>query len=177
LVEKTGKGNRMANGKAMTYLDQVAHEMEVKWGEGRLQKLVTPALADRFKAQQEILDGAISAGDAKAIDQAAAATARAWQVLDGEAAMKGCLPINQLVWKGTTPSGRKVIILRESSAIRHADEMEGDLVLTMDEVMTLNDGFPETVLEVKATFKAAEVTAVLGKPEEIDWEIGDEIPF
>jgi len=47
----------------------------------------------------------------------------------------------------------------------------------MDEVMTLIDGFPETVLEVKATFKAAEVTAVLGKPEEIDWEIGDEIPF
>ncbi len=135
--------------------------MEVKWGEGRLQKLVTPALADKFRAQQEILNQAISAGDAQTVDEAAAATARAWQVLDSEAAMKGCLPVHQLVWKDTAPSGRKVIILRENSAIRHADEMPGDLVLTMAELMTLIDGFPETVLEVKAAFKASQVTAVL----------------
>jgi len=161
--------------KAVDHLDAVAAEMEIKWGVGRLPELVAPSLADKFKQQQAIVDAHIEANDSQAAADAADAMVRAWQALDSAAQISGALPIFQTQWQGTTPAGQKVRLVRQAKSSLNILE-DGELMLTFDEVLLLVDKMPDLLREVKAAFPST-ITRITDKSAEMDWKLGDEIPF
>src|SRR5512147_1661108 len=63
-------------------LDQVAIEMERKWGIGRLRLLVTDLLRARFDAQKDKLDAAIATNQQQYFRAQAEGMKRAWAALD-----------------------------------------------------------------------------------------------
>jgi len=146
---------------AVERLDEVAHAMELKWGTGRLPRLVDPALAARFEAQRVKLNEALRSDRSDAIATQAAAMERAWKALDAAALAAGAKPLSPTVWEAALPStGEIVAIVRtaeEASAI--ARDRKG-AVYTLAEVAVALDAFGEQVRATKAAFPGAEVTAV-----------------
>jgi len=146
---------------AVERLDEVALDMERKWGADRLPRLVDPALAARFDAQRDKLDEALRSDRPDAVATQAAAMERAWKALDAAALAAGARPLSPTVWEVTLPStGEIVAIVRtaeEASAI--ARDRKG-AVYTLAEVAVAIDAFGDEVRATKAAFPGAEVTAV-----------------
>lgn len=72
-------------------LDQTANDMERKWGIGRLSLLVSPELAARFMAAQDVHGAGPTATRSQAdLD---AMMARAWAAMDAEASARGASPL------------------------------------------------------------------------------------
>lgn len=84
---------------ALRPLDQMAAQMESKWGHGRLEALVSPETATKFATVRERLNAAIDAGDAAAVANEAAIMWRGWQALDTEATRLGREPRPAGVWE------------------------------------------------------------------------------
>ena len=155
-------------------LDQVACEMERKWGVGRLRLLVSELLRAKFDAQKDKLEAAIAANQEQYIRAQAEGMKRAWSALDKAASEARHLPLSAEVWECVLPSSGNVIALVRTEAEAHhvCREMR---VFTLEEIGRLIEGLGPTVLEAKRVFPGATVTGIR-KPE-IDWEKGDDLPF
>ena len=70
-------------------LDQVACEMERKWGVGRLRLLVSDLLRAKFDAQKDKLDAAIATNREQYVRAQAEGMKRAWTALDKAASEPG----------------------------------------------------------------------------------------
>ena len=161
-------------------LEHVANSLERKWGCGRLQVLVEPELADRFRVQRELVNKAI--WDEKdiagaGITAAGPAMERAWLHLDQVATTMGCLPLSPDVWEHRLADGTVMVITRsvfEANAI----VLDGRkaVIFTLAEVcelMKTKDLL--TVLAAKEIFPGATVRDV--HPIQKDDPLDDEIPF
>ena len=155
-------------------LDQVAREMERKWGVGRLRLLVGDSLRARFDAQKDKLDAAIRTDRESYVRIQAEGMKRAWAALDRAATEAGEQPLSLEVWECVLPSSGEVVSIVRSDAEAHHVARECR-VFTLEEVGRILQGLPDAITEVKRVFPGATVTRV-GKPE-IDWERGDDIPF
>ncbi len=155
-------------------LDQVAIEMERKWGVGRLRLLVGDLLRAKFDAQKDKLDAAIASNRETYIRVHAEGMKRAWRALDRAATEDGHQLLSPDVWEVVLPSTGEVIALVRTEAEAHHVCREA-LVFTLEEIGRLIEGLGDGVLEAKRVFPGAAVTRI-GKPP-IDWERGDEIPF
>jgi hypothetical protein len=155
-------------------LDQVAVEMERKWGVGRLRLLVSDLLRARFDAQKDKLDVAIATNQEQYIRAQAEGMKRAWASLDRAATEAGHRPLSAEVWECVLPSSAEVVALVRSEAEAHhvCREMR---VFTLEEIGRLIEALGPTVLEAKRVFPGATVNGIR-KPA-IDWEKGDDIPF
>ena len=153
-------------------VDQVAHEMEMKWGVDRLRLLVDDDLRARFDQQAELFDDAILAKDAKDVREHGDAMRRGWQALDQAAADAGQSELAPSVWEFQTANGVIAVVRTNPEAHAVAGDERGVEVWTLDEIAELIANFPEAVRAVKRVFPGAKVTDV--KP--IDWTIGDELP-
>ena len=154
-------------------LDQVAIEMERKWGVGRLRLLVGDFLCAKFDAQKDKLDAAIQTNRETFIRAQAEGMKRAWTALDKAAGEAGHMPLSPEVWECSLPSSGEVIAIVRTEVEAHHVCRECR-VFTVDEIARLIDGLPDAVLEAKRVFLGATVTRV-GKPE-IDWSRGDDLP-
>ena len=76
-------------------LDQVAFEMERKWGVGRLRLLVSDLLRAKFDAQKDKLDAAIATNQEHYIRAQAEGMKRAWAALDKAASEAGHPPLSR----------------------------------------------------------------------------------
>ena len=76
-------------------LDQVAIEMERKWGVGRLRLLVSDLLRAKFDAQKDKLDAAIATNREQYIRAQAEGMKRAWAALDKAASEAGHPPLSR----------------------------------------------------------------------------------
>tara|TARA_R100000951_G_scaffold71104_1_gene59977 strand:- start:1932 stop:2507 length:576 start_codon:yes stop_codon:yes gene_type:complete len=65
--------------------DQVAHDTEMKWGYGRLKKLVPYELAERFDRQRKLMNSAFAEGGIEDVQTQVEATIRGWQKLEAVA--------------------------------------------------------------------------------------------
>ena len=155
-------------------LDQVAVEMERKWGVDRLRLLVSDFLRAKFDAQKDKLDAAIDTDRETYIRAQAEGMKRAWAALDKSATDAGAKPLSPEVWECSLPSSGEVISIVRTEAEAHHVCRECR-VFTIDEIALVIDGLPEAVLEAKRVFPGATVTQV-GKPN-IDWEKGDDLSF
>jgi hypothetical protein len=155
-------------------LDQIALEMERKWGVGRLRLLVSDLLRTRFNAQKDKLDAAIATNREHYIRAQAEGMKRAWAALDRAASEARHPPFSPDVWECVLPSsGEVVAIVRTETEAHHVcRELR---VFTLEEIARLIEALGPTVLEAKRVFPGATVSGIR-KPE-IDWEKGDDIPF
>ncbi len=154
-------------------LDELAGEMERKWGVDRLRLLISDLLRAKFDAQKDQLDAAIVSNRETYIRAQAEGMKRAWQALDRAAAEDGHRPLSPEVWECLLPSTGEVVALVRTEAEAHHVCRECR-VFTLEEIGRLIEGLGDTVLEVKRVFPGSTVTDIR-KP--IDWEKGDEIPF
>ena len=155
-------------------LDQAAHEVERKWGVGRLRPLVSDLLRARFDAQRDKLDAAIETNRGTYIRAQAEGMKRAWAALDKAATEEGHAPLAPEVWECVLPgSGEVVSITRTEAEANHV--CRECRIFMLDEIAILIEALGETVLEAKRVFPGASVRRI-AKPA-IDWEKGDEIPF
>ena len=84
-------------------LDQVAIEMERKWGVGRLRLLVSDLLRAKFDAQKDKLDAAIASNQEQYIRAQAEGMKRAWAALDKAASEAEHRPLSGDVWECVLP--------------------------------------------------------------------------
>ena len=155
-------------------LDQVAVEMERKWGVGRLRLLVSDLLRARFDAQKDKLDAAIATNQEQYIRAQAEGMKRAWAALDKAASEARRPRLSPDVWECVLPSSGEVVAIVRTEAEAHHVCRELP-VFTLEEIARLIEALGPTVLEAKRVFPGATVSGIR-KPE-IDWEKGDDIPF
>ena len=155
-------------------LDQVAFEMERKWGVGRLRLLVSDLLRAKFDAQKDKLEAAIGTNREQYTRAQAEGMKRAWTALDKAASEAGHRPLSADVWECVLPSSGEVVALvcTEAEAHHVCRELR---VFTLEEIGQLIEALGPTVLEAKRVFPGATISGIR-KPE-IDWEKGDELPF
>jgi hypothetical protein len=90
---------------ALRPLDEIAVKMESKWGNDRLETLVTPETASKFAMVRERLNAAIDAADVAGVQREAGIMYRGWIALDLEAARLGAEPSPSGVWNVTGDNG------------------------------------------------------------------------
>ena len=155
-------------------LDQVAIEMERKWGIGRLRLLVSDLLRAKFDAQKDKLDAAIATNQEQYIRAQAEGMKRAWAALDKAASEARHLPLSAEVWECVLPSSGEVVgVVRTEAEAHHVcREMR---VFSLEEIGRLIEELGPTVLEAKRVFPGATVSGI--RKSEIDWQKGDDLPF
>ena len=129
---------------ALATYDAVVRAAEVKWGIDRLPLLVEADLRDRFWAQMDVLNVALTKGSGVEVEEAVAATVRGVQALERRAVELGAQPVTGEVWEETTPNGAVVAVCRDASEIAKI-RADGrlDRVYSMSEVAAI----VETVLD------------------------------
>ena len=152
--------------------DMVAREMELKWGVGRLQRLVDDALGQKFQAQLDKFNIALARNDEADIRKHGASMKRAYDVLDKEADRLGCKTIDPNdYWEMKHPRAEGITI----RLVRTAEEMpvmkpDGVAYVCAEEMIEF---VPPSVLMIKEAFGGAKVTDM--KPK--DTVPDDPIPF
>ena len=158
---------------ALQPLDQMVHQMEVRWGANRLPGLVSVETAAKFGAAKAKLDQAIDANDVEAVKKRIAVMLRAWKALSDEAASLGYKGLDPEVWEVCTEDGQRYAFCRSNAeAWKTSKQMEGTRVFSIKEAARLIDVRYKMVGEVKDVFPDSKVVKA-DKQEPLD----DCIPF
>ena len=156
-------------------VDEVATNMERKWGVDRLRRLVSDDLRERFDRQCRKFNEAIfpSGGDydLREVEKHANGLKKGWEMLDRVASENGAKPLQPEIWEVLLPSGKVAAFVRET-AESHAVIAEGRYVevWTVDEIGRLIEGPWKEIGKAKKVFPGAIVT----KAGEL---LDDDIPF
>jgi hypothetical protein len=140
--------------------DQVAVEMESKWGTGRLRLLVAAELTEKFDRQRYLFNQAIWHGDLEAVRRESGRMANAWRALDSAASTAGQKPLAREVWEVALEDGTVAAIVPDNA---HASQVIAEgrkvAVYTLEEIAALLTAFRATV-QAKLMFPGATITAV-----------------
>lgn len=162
---------------AMRPVDAIASEMELRWGVGKLETLVTPETAAKFESARAKLDVAIFNKDPELVTQRAGVMVRGWKALEAEALRLGHKPAPPELWYAKAPEEygldeMQFVIAKDNSAATLA---QTDLpVYTVTEVARIIRLWrsQSDVSKVKNIFAGAEVVRMDG-----DLIDDKEIPF
>ena len=158
-------------------VDEIARQMERKWGVGRLRLMVSDVLRIKFDAQQAKLDAAIATDQETYIRAQADGMRRAWLALDRAATDAGADPLAPEVWECVLPATGEVVSIVRTEAEAHHVARESE-VWTLAEIAVLIERLGDEVRQVKRTFPGSAVVEVRDRdPPPIDWEKGDDPPF
>jgi hypothetical protein len=117
-------------------LDEIARQMERKWGVGRLRLMVSDVLRIKFDAQQAKLDAAIATDQESYIRAQAEGMRRAWLALDRAATDAGAEPLAAEVWECVLPATGEVVSIVRTEAEAHHVARESE-VWTLAEIAVL----------------------------------------
>lgn len=163
---------------AIERLDEVANQCELRWGIGRLPKLVPIDLAERFYRQKAKLDEAINeeatGGSVANVEFEANRMVNAWMALNGSAEADGADPLNGTMLEARLSDGRLLVICARPEMAREAARDRSAAVWTIDEVARVLEGF-DLVMRTKHLFEGAIVEEVRVRPD-VNWRRGDELP-
>jgi hypothetical protein len=162
---------------AMKPVDAIAAELELRWGAGKLETLVTPETAAKFESARAKLDVAIFNRDPEVVIQRAGVMVRGWKALEAEALRLGHKPMPPELWYATAPAEfgdeqMQFVIAKDNSAATLA---QTDLpVYTVTEVARIIRAWRGNlgVDTVKDIFAGAEIIRIDGEFEE-----DKEMPF
>lgn len=168
---------------AIEALDEVAHQMELRWGVGRLPALVAgfdSDLAQKFWSQLDKLNAACVTGALDEQEIQATRMRAAWVRLDREAEAAGCEPLNPKFMEARLPDGRVLVVCADlASAHRMANDNRAAVVWSLEEVVRVAWGH-DLLNEAKTLWPGATVREVRVDPEStkppIDWSKGDDLP-
>jgi len=178
--QEIGVISKMAKYYALEPLDEIASEMEMKWGVGRLPRLVTPETSSKFGSAMAKLDKAIDADDNHLdVVKKAALMIRAWKALDKEAESMDAKPIDPAPLASWRTDGIAHCLFKSPEDAYHyarSEDGEGVHTHSLDEMTRCVDIVESkfAVLgEAKTVFPGASLSAVNtnGKME------SDSIPF
>lgn len=144
-------------------VDEIARQMETKWGMGRLPALVPIDLATRFRAQARKFNQATQDYDCHEIRKHGEAMERAWAALDATATSAGAEPLPHDVWEARGPDGSVVLIARTADEARKAMFDRKCSAWSLDEIAKAMAAFPE-LMKLKTVFPGAEVTSFRRDP-------------
>jgi hypothetical protein len=153
-------GTTIAAQASIDTADQVATQMELKWGCGRLRLLVTADLTERFDRQRYLWNQAIWHGDLEMVRREATRMIVAWRKLDQAATESGAAPLAPTVWEITLADGTVAAIVPDNIQA-HAVVAQGRrvAVYSLDEIGRMLDDY-RAVSAAKLTFPGASVEAV-----------------
>lgn len=168
---------------AIEALDEVAHQMEQKWGVGRLPALVAafdPDLAARFWRQLELLNAACQAGVLSEQETQANRMRNAWMALSAAAEAAGADPLDPKFMETALPDGTVLIVCADlASAHRMAHDNRKAVVWSLEEVARVAWEF-SLVNDAKTIWKGATVQNARVDPErtkpKVNWKTGDNLP-
>jgi len=159
-------------------LDQVARNMERKWGIGTLPNLVPHDLAERFAKAQENLNSAIQVNNVTIVREKAANLKLGWELLDQAALKQGHNPQDKeqpLVWYHRGPHNQKYAFVREQQDLKAVDLGDCEVAWTLDEVCRIIDWYRnqdnmKKVIYIKKTFPQSEINEIRDNPDPSDWD-------
>lgn len=168
---------------AIEALDEVARQMELKWGVDRLPRLVAafdPDLAARFWSQLEKLNAACETGYLEGQEREATRMRNAWMALDAAAEAAGADPISPRRIEGRLEDGRLLVVVDgRESAWKVANDDRAAVVWSIEEISRVLWRF-ELVNDAKTVFPGARVEEARVDPErtkpKVDWSKGDQLP-
>lgn len=169
---------------ALEALDEVAHQMERRWGVGRLTRLVPIDLAERFERQLAKLNAAITeeatGGSVANVEHEAGRMVNAWRALNAAAEAAGAEQLSPAWFEGRLPDGRLLIVCADlQRAHRIAGDNRAAVIWSMDELGRVLWQF-EMVNDAKLVWPGARVEEVKVDPErvkpKVDWSKGDDLP-
>jgi len=162
---------------AIRSLDEVATEMERKWGVGRLQRLVSPEMAARFAASGERLNHAIESNNLDAITERVQNHIKGWRAMDAMAT-EGGHPVNPPgVWTATVDAMTYTIVYNEADLPKVAQS--DPKAITLKELLLVYASVQGDVAPVKAAFPGAKIKAIRSTKKKRDDSIdywGDQVP-
>jgi len=166
---------------AIESMDQVAREMEQRWGYGTLERAASPDLAAKFEMARENLRLACEGDDPNVVIQKAENLAKGWRVLEKRAIEKGLKPIDERIWLHVADDGRRYAFVNDIGIASQVTEKFDCRVYSLDEVTRIIQNYEidaTIVSAVKDTFPGAEITQIK-KPEKQKTGdfFDDEIPF
>lgn len=166
---------------AIERLDEVASRMERKWGVGRLPRLVSVDLAERFYRQADKLNSAITdeatGGSVANVEFEAGRMVNAWMALDAAAEAAGGVPASGRYMGSRMSDGRLLVVCEDLEAVgvwKQQNAEQGAAVWTIDEVVAVLEGF-DLVNRTKHLFEGAIVEDVRAS-RRVNWSRGDELP-
>ena len=168
---------------AIEALDEVARQMELKWGIDRLPRLVAafdPDLAARFWSQLEKLNAACETGYLEGQEREATRMRNAWMALDAAAEAAGADPISPRRIEGRFEDGRLLVVVDgRESAWKVANDDRAAVVWSIEEICSVLFKF-EMVNDAKLIFPGARVEQARVDPEKpkppVNWRQGDQLP-
>lgn len=119
-------------------LDQVAIEMERKWGADRLRLLVSAELREKFDRQRFLVNNAIWSGSLEDVRISCERMIKAWQALDRNATTSGQAVLNPAVWEIALEGGQTLALARSDADANHvAREGRAVIIWSLEEVARL----------------------------------------
>ena len=162
--------------------DELAVQMEAKWGVGRLRLLVSDEWREKFDRQRRMYNEAIDRGSLDDVRHEAKRMSAAWRKLDAEATAAGKSPLAPEQWEIMNEDGLEVIIIvrDELDAINVARNNRACTVYSLAEVGRILAAYPE-IAKIKHTFPGATVTAARRKADPVSLSgnenYEDDLPF
>ena len=162
--------------------DELAVQMEAKWGVGRLRLLVSDEWREKFDRQRRLYNEAIDRGSLEEVRHESKRMGAAWRKLDAEASASGKSPLAPEQWEIMNEGGLEVIIIvrDELDAINVARNNRACTVYSLAEVGRILAAYPE-IANIKHAFPGAVVTAARRRTDPVDLagreNYEDDIPF
>ncbi len=158
--------------------DALAHELEAKWGVGRLRLLVDNDLRSRFDAQRLKFNTAIWDSELDDMEREATRMANAWRALDKAATDAGKKPTSPRVWEIARPDGKVIALVQDMADAtlvrpegRHVD------VYTIEEIGNLIASLPDMIRKARQTWPGDKIVRIKPIRDPLNEFVGDEIPF
>ena len=170
---------KMAKFYALEPLDQIAFDMEMKWGVDRLPRIVGVDLAVRYGKAKAELDAAIDADDEVLVAKKSKKMISGWKIMDAEAERLNKKPISPkplASWRTDDSAYCLFKTNTDAHSFARSDDGEGIKVYALDEVarcIQMVEGKFAVLGEAKKEFPGAELKSVTRKNIDLD----EEIPF
>lgn len=150
-------------------LDMKACEVESRWGVGRIERLVSFDMAQKWKRQMEKLNAAISESDVYTLPEIVNGTIRGYAAMESDAIAQGHQPMHESVGMSVQlPRGKELLIVRNRVDAENANRKDC-VVWTLDEVANIIENKFTLINEIKAALPEAELKG-------FDFAKGDDLP-
>lgn len=150
-------------------LDMKACEVESRWGVGRIDRLVSFDMAQKWTRQMDKLMVAISENDVFTLPEIINGTIRGYEAMEADAKSQGHMPMHEAVGMSVRlPSGKELLIVRNRVDAENAHRKDC-VVWTLDEVANVIENKFTLINEIKAALPEAELKG-------FDFAKGDNLP-
>ena len=184
---------------AIIPVDEAIRQSEVKWGVGRLERLVSPTTLESYHRGWTRWRAATESGDIAAVREVGPKMIAAISYMGREAEAAGASPLSVVTWEALMPDGRILIIVKTTAEASEVGRVAGlgrdaDLPPDLARVVQLQQAGRELVIYsigeiarvlqslelvncIKTTWPGAIVTrgAITGENDASDWATSDPI--